>query len=73
LSTDLDVIWVVCLYRSFYGWHIDHIRPVSSFDLSDPAQVQECFHFSNLQPLWAIDNIKKSDSWDIDPQDTIFF
>jgi len=58
---------------SLNGWHIDHIRPVSSFDLSDPAQVQECFHFSNLQPLWAIDNIKKSDSWDIDPQDTVFF
>jgi hypothetical protein len=58
---------------SLNGWHIDHIRPVSSFDLSDPAQVKECFHFSNLQPLWAVDNIKKSNSWDIDPQDTIFF
>ena len=58
---------------SLNGWHIDHIRPVSSFDLSDPAQVKECFHFSNLQPLWAIENLKKSDSWDESPQDDIFF
>lgn len=55
---------------SLNGWHIDHIRPISSFDLSDPAQVKECFHYSNLQPLWAIDNLKKSDSWEPDPQDT---
>jgi hypothetical protein len=51
-----------------YGkWHIDHIRPCASFDLSDPAQQKECFHYSNLQPLWAIDNFKKSDSWDANP------
>lgn len=55
---------------SLNGWHIDHIRPISSFDLSDPAQVKECFHYSNLQPLWAIDNLKKSDSWESGPQDT---
>jgi hypothetical protein len=55
---------------SLNGWHIDHIRPISSFDLSDPAQVKECFHYSNLQPLWAIDNLKKSDSWESDPRDT---
>jgi hypothetical protein len=58
---------------SLNGWHIDHIRPCSSFDLSDPAQVKECFHYSNLQPLWAIENLKKSDSWEADPQDDIFF
>jgi len=54
---------------SLNGWHIDHIRPISSFDLSDPAQVKECFHYSNLQPLWAIDNLKKSDSWESGPAD----
>jgi hypothetical protein len=42
-----------------YGWHIDHIKPCASFDLSDPKQQQECFHYTNLQPLWAIDNLKK--------------
>ena len=43
----------------FYGWHIDHIRPVASFDLTKPAQQRACFHYSNLQPLWGKDNISK--------------
>jgi len=43
-----------------YGkWHIDHIIPCASFDFTDPFQQRECFHFSNLQPLWAEDNLKK--------------
>lgn len=43
-----------------YGyWHVDHIRPCDSFDLTDLEQQKECFHFSNLQPLWAEDNIRK--------------
>lgn len=42
-------------------WHIDHIRPCASFDLSDPEQQRECFHWTNLQPLWAIDNLTKGD------------
>lgn len=41
------------------GWHIDHIRPCASFDLSDPAEQKACFRYTNLQPLWAKDNIKK--------------
>jgi len=40
-------------------WHIDHIKPCASFDLSKPEEQRECFHYSNLQPLWAKDNMKK--------------
>jgi hypothetical protein len=46
-----------------YGWHIDHIRPCASFDLSDPNQQSQCFHYTNMQPLWAIDNIRKGAKW----------
>lgn len=45
-----------------YGWHIDHIIPCASFDLTNPEQQKLCFHYTNLQPLWAIDNIKKSNT-----------
>lgn len=43
-----------------HGWHIDHIKPCASFDLTDPEQQKECFYFTNLQPLWAKENRMKS-------------
>jgi len=44
-----------------YGlWHIDHAHPCRSFDLRLPEQQRACFHFSNLQPLWAGDNLSKN-------------
>jgi hypothetical protein len=46
-----------------HGWHVDHIRPCASFDLTDPEQQRQCFHYSNLQPLWASDNISKGARW----------
>jgi hypothetical protein len=46
------------------GWHIDHIRPCASFDLTDPKQQRLCFHWTNLQPLWAAENLHKGDRWD---------
>lgn len=40
-------------------WHIDHIIPCSAFDLTDPNHQKRCFHYTNLQPLWAAENLKK--------------
>ena len=39
-----------------YGWHIDHIIPINTFNLKDPIQQKQCFHYTNLRPLWAKDN-----------------
>lgn len=41
-------------------WHVDHKLPCKAFDLSDPEQQRKCFHFTNLQPLWKMDNLRKS-------------
>ena len=45
-----------------YGtsWHIDHILPCSSFDHNNPIQIKQCWHYTNLRPLCAKENIKKS-------------
>lgn len=45
--------------HSIIGWHIDHIIPCANFDLTDPEQQKKCFNYTNLQPLWYLDNIQK--------------
>ncbi len=41
-------------------WHIDHIIPCDYYDFLNPDHQRKCFHYTNLQPLWAIENLKKS-------------
>lgn len=48
-------------WQNYGEWEIDHIIPCAAFDLTKLEQQKICFHYSNLQPLWAIENIKKQD------------
>lgn len=50
-------------FENYGEWHIDHIRPCASFDLKNENERKECFHYSNLQPLWKEDNLKKGCKW----------
>ena len=45
-----------------YGWHIDHIKPLASFDLTDRKQLLEACHYTNLQPMWWHENLSKGKS-----------
>lgn len=61
LVSHIESLWDEGMTWDNYGqWHIDHIMPCSAFDLMDPKQIEECFHYTNLQPLWAKENIIKS-------------
>lgn len=50
--------------HGIHTWHIDHIKPVCSFDLTKEYDRKECFHYTNLQPLWANENLRKSGKYE---------
>ena len=43
--------------------HIDHIKPISKFNLENKIELYQCCHWSNLQPLLAKDNLVKGNKW----------
>jgi len=46
-------------WSNYGAWHVDHIKPCASFDLTKESEQLKCFHYTNLQPLWAKDNLIK--------------
>ena len=54
--------------RGYETWHIDHIRPCESFDLSDKEQQLVCFNYRNQQPLSAKENLKKKNIYNAEDE-----
>lgn len=50
-------------WENYGQWHIDHIKPLSSFNLQDQKQVKLANNYKNLQPLWAKDNLSKGSKY----------
>lgn len=51
-------------WKNYGKWHIDHIKPLISFNLTDENQLRQACHYTNLQPLWAKENISKGGNYD---------
>lgn len=69
LRAHLEALFQPGMTWENYGrvWHVDHIKPCSLFDFTNPDEVAACFALSNLQPLWAAENIRKSDTYPYQP------
>jgi hypothetical protein len=62
LKIHLEKLFLSGMSWENYGeWHIDHIKPLSSYNLTVREQLLDACHYTNLQPLWATDNLRKSD------------
>lgn len=46
-------------WKNYGKWHVDHIKSCASFNLSKKSEQYKCFNYKNLQPLWAVDNLRK--------------
>ena len=46
-------------WENYGQWHLDHKYPLSKFDLTNEKELKIACHYTNIQPLWATDNIKK--------------
>lgn len=65
LKDYLEKQFITCMTWENYGkWHVDHIKPCASFDLTTEEAQRKCFHYTNLQPLWAKDNLSKGSKWE---------
>jgi hypothetical protein len=61
LKTHLELRFIDGMSWSNYGkWEVDHIKPLSKFDLTKREEFLIACHYTNLQPIWREDNIKKS-------------
>ncbi len=66
-KTNIEMTWE---NYGLFGWHIDHIKPLCSFDLTDRKQFLEACNYTNLQPLWIEDhNVKTTKDLYIRQQD----
>lgn len=62
LKSHLESLFTEGMSWDNYGqWHIDHYYPCSFFILTDYQEQKFCFHYTNLRPLWAKDNMSKND------------
>ncbi len=63
LTRHLEGLWLEGMNWSNYGhdgWHIDHVRPCTSFDLNNIEQQKVCFNWRNMAPLWGSENSAKN-------------
>jgi len=47
-------------WENYGRWHIDHVKPLATFDLSREDQRRLAFHYTNIQPMWAVENMRKN-------------